>query len=263
MKGDFPLNLHELPYPGSKWLKHAALQSIEGISEHLPDTARLRGKTLLSFLKKYEVLYLKPSLGGGGKGVIRLRRKNGQYLVDEPHRACEFSDLPGVLRYITIRCSRRSYLIQQGIPLMTIDRRPVDFRSLLYKKEGGWHYAGIMGKIAAANRFTTNRCSGGRAVTLQQALQRSQLLQKDTPTIEQQIRRFSLLVAEHLQASFPHITEMGLDVALDPKGHIWLIEANTRPHYQLFRDHDNPSLYAEIDRDLRQLRKDVKRRHRL
>lgn len=146
---------------------------------------------------------------------------------------------------------------------MTIDRRPVDFRSLLYKKQGKWHYAGLMGKIAAAHRFTTNRCSGGRAVTLQQALDLSNLPLKDATTTEEQIRRFSMLVAEHMEASFPHITELGLDIALDVKGHIWLIEANTRPHYQLFRDHDNRSLYAEIDRDLRYLRGEVKRRHRL
>jgi ribosome-associated translation inhibitor RaiA len=251
--------MYEIPYPGSKWLKHVALQRYDDIQRHLPDTARLSPKSIVTFLKQYGVVYLKPSLGGGGKGVIRIRKLQQAYKIDEPRRECEFPDLQGVIRYIGKRCRGKRYLIQQGISLLMLNRRPVDFRALLYKKHGQWHYAGIMGKVAAANRFTTNRCSGGQAMTLKRVLSLSGETQHNTEQVEDSIRNFSLRLASRLEKHFPNITELGLDIALDLKGRIWLIEANTKPHYKLFQSHSDPSLYASIDHDLKELRSRRKR----
>lgn len=246
-----------MTYPGSKWLKHNILQENCKIQPHLPSTAKLIKGDLISFMDNHAVIYAKPSLGGGGKGIIRIQKTEDKFVISERTNQKIFRKMINAANYVLHRTANRPYIIQQGISLVTIDQRPVDFRSLLYKKKGTWHFAGIMAKQAAANRFTTNRCSGGTALTLEEAISKIDLdiNHLEAGQVQEDMMCISMEIAQCLQQHFPKLRELGLDLALDENGYIWLIEANSRPQYKLFRSHENKKLYNEIDRDIKRLRR--------
>lgn len=249
----------KMTYPGSKWLKHSALFKNHALHPNLPQTSRLNRKELITYINRYDDIYVKPSLGGGGKGILRIQKQDSRIIIQERRRKTSFRRPINATSYVLHRTANKSYIIQQGIDLITINQRPVDFRALLYKKNELWHFAGIMAKQAAAQRFTTNRCSGGKALTLEEAITNTDIVlgQKDCEQLDEEIRQLSLTIASSLQKHFPNIRELGLDLGLDVYGHIWLIEANTRPQYQLFKSHQNKELYPTIHLDLLQLRKKI------
>ncbi|MNP87462.1 hypothetical protein D3C76_1883740 [compost metagenome] len=57
-----------------------------------------------------------------------------------------------------------------------------------------------------------------------------------------------------MQKRFPLVAELGLDIGIDENLKLWLIEANTRPQYKLFRDHEDPMLYNRIGAIIKTIR---------
>ncbi|MNY76879.1 hypothetical protein D3C86_2166020 [compost metagenome] len=58
-----------------------------------------------------------------------------------------------------------------------------------------------------------------------------------------------------MQKRFRLVAELGLDIGIDEDLQLWLIEANTRPQYKLFRDHDDRTLYARIGAIIKTVRR--------
>lgn len=270
------MNSKWLKYPGSKWLKHQALLREKSVSPHLPETMLLTKENFASMLQRHDVVYLKPVLGGGGNGVLRVRKMRDKSVLELPSGVRKPLSTEPMFHYLQRKLGKRKYIAQQGIALMKIDDRPIDFRCLLYKTNSEWRYVGTMGKIAAAGRYTTNLCRGGKAITLKQAWERAAGAQasdngtkpngkhamrpealssiSNAAQAEKKLRDLCLQIAAALNKAFPNITELGIDAAIDIEGRIWLLEANTRPHYELFRSHEDRNLYRLIDRDIKRLR---------
>lgn len=234
-------------YPWSKWRKHVALWGEPELQPFLPQTAVLNPENLQVFLEEQNVVFAKPSCGGGGKGVVKLERMEERVRIYAGADRYEESMLKAYRR-VAAMAGKRSYIVQQGIPLITIEECPVDFRTLLLKPGKSWRYMGIMGKVAVREQVVTNHCRGGSSITFSNALAASRELKgEDIRRLENELESLSLQIAEALQRKFPLIRELGLDIGLDGKLHPWLIEANTRPQYNLFKDHDDRTLYKRID----------------
>lgn len=73
------MKIRRLQYPASKWLKYKVLLSNPEIEPLLPDTEKYSSQALAEFLGKYPVLYLKPSIGGGGKGILKIEKLEDGY----------------------------------------------------------------------------------------------------------------------------------------------------------------------------------------
>lgn len=141
---------------------------------------------------------------------------------------------------------------------MQMNERPVDFRVLLTKPKPGkpWKFEGIIGKCAAKNRHVTNRSSGGTSVRLKDALEHGlQYDEEQYLETKASIQDASMKIANTLGRYFFRMNQLGLDIAIDRDGVLWLIEANTRPNYQLFRKHEDPRKFAQIRAVIRKLRR--------
>lgn len=244
-----------LRYPGSKWLKHEVLLREDKLKSHLPETYPLSRETIEKMLDKHPTVYLKPSLGGGGRGILRVKYSHNRCLLEDQRSGVRPLPRKQLYNYVARRVKGRNYLVQQGIQLIQWNGRPIDFRCLLYKKDGKWTYLGTMGKVAAARYYTTNLCRGGQAVTLQKALKHSLgFTATECERMEHKLKQLCMDTASCLNRFFPNITQLGLDIAVDQQRRLWILEANTKPRYELYRSHEDRSLYARIDRDIRQLR---------
>lgn len=245
-----------LKYPGSKWTKHVVLWEDAAVRSFLPGTERFHRNSLKKYLDKYPVVFLKPSLGGGGRGVIKISRVGKQYVLKTARSTKIFFDLKLLFIELQGIVQGRNYIIQQGINLLSIDQRPMDFRVLFLKPTKQWEFIGIMGKLAAKDKYVTNHCRGGRPISLDHALQRSLHLPSDKcAEMQSKLQALGTLVADQLNRHFHHIRELGLDVAIDADQQIWLLEANTKPQFQLFKDHEDKLLFAKIKEQIYRLRK--------
>jgi len=243
----------------NKLEKHKALYTNPTIRRHLPDTIIYQPQRLIEYLNKYLVLYLKPYDGTGGHGIIRIKKVNQHFIIQYDQQKREYSNLQEIIGVINSIIKKRIYLIQQGIDLISINDRPIDFRLLILKPSQNWNVVGIRGKLAAKNKIVTNRSRGGEPITFKNALG-STLGYSDMEIAdaEQKLSELSLLIANTLEKHFRYVREIGIDIAIDTKGRPWILETNSLPRYHLFAD--DPILYERIDQEIKYIRRNYLRK---
>ena len=117
----------------SKWRKTAALMKYPVAAVHIPQTKAFNSGNLLQMLSRYGMVYVKPIVGGGGYGVIRVSASGGAYRYTHMKTTRSFTSFSQMYRSLVRVKARRKYLIQQGIHLATIQGRPVDYRVKVVK----------------------------------------------------------------------------------------------------------------------------------
>lgn len=228
----------------SKGLKTRVMEQHPLLRSHLPRTVWFSIDSLKRMLREYPTVFVKPDKGGGGAGIVRIRERSGNYEVcfRQVCRTLEGATLPFTVEKLL--SPGRKYLLQQGIDLATVQSRPFDIRVLL-QKPNRWTVSGMVAKVAGKGQFLTNHSQGGRPLQLEQALKKVDLPKKPE-RLKRVLERVSLLAAEVLEARFPGIKELGIDVGLDQQGKLWIFEVNTRPRFQMFRKIGRPEIYRRI-----------------
>mgnify|MGYP001168683914 CR=1 FL=1 len=250
------MKLSKLMYPGSKWRKYLAMWEDETLRPFLPETARFTRTAFLSMISRHPSVYLKPDMGGGGYGIMRVRPADRGWLLEKPNAIVRFHNRELIYRYLAHKLNRKTYIVQQGVDLIRLRDRPMDFRCLFYKKDGGWHYAGCMGKVAAPRKWTTNLCQGGHAITFEEAMTSSlEMPPEEIEHLREEMQQVALSSVFALERVFPRLCQVGLDIGIDAEKQIRIIEANSRPRFELFRAHEDGTLYQRIRRDLLRLRR--------
>jgi glutathione synthase/RimK-type ligase-like ATP-grasp enzyme len=236
----------------SKWRQSIAFSNDPIIVKKTPKTSLYNKNNIKNYIEKYKTVYLKPDEGGKGKGVIKLSRVGKNFIIQKGtkrHVMSKPSDAYDTLQKFT---KGRAYIIQQGISLIQVNQRPIDFRILLLKPRGRWIAMGVMGKWAAKNKFVTNYSSGGKAITLQKALRHKWAIgQKESAHLEAKLKSLGLHMA---RTHFNYAKELGLDIGIDQNKNIWIIEGNTRPGIKLFKSHEDHQLYSKIRNIRKQIR---------
>lgn len=227
----------------NKWSMHQLLAENTSIEPHLPATVNYRNvKELGLFLKKHPVVFMKPKSGTGGRGIVRLQQIRGSdaYLMQgrDPNRRI----LPVqkvTLSQIPLKLSgwrlEEKYIIQQGIPLRLKDGRVHDFRMLVQKDGSGeWQVTGCAGRIGPERSVTSNLHGGGTAIPMDTLLRRRFGSDNMVNDIKQNAYDLGLNIVRHLEEKFGMLCEVGIDLAVDPKGHVWLLEVNPKPSREVF-----------------------------
>ncbi|MNZ67481.1 Endospore coat-associated protein YheD [compost metagenome] len=215
-----------------------ALKKDESLARYLPESYSLRGySTLKSMCSRYNQVFLKPVRGSLGKGIIRISRmdQNGyqvMYATAAGSRRQQYASLTKLYSSLSSKMKSVRYQIQQGLQLIEIQKRPVDFRALVQKNASGkWTLTSIVARTAGSHHFVSNLARGGTLSTVGEALAKSNLHSDiNRRAASFRLQQAALQIARGVDTQIPaHFGELGIDLALDTNGRVWLLEVNSKP----------------------------------
>ena len=227
-----------------KWSIYKGL-ILEPAYQLLPYTAQYyEPESLRFFLQRYPYIYAKPIHGSLGNGIISIER-NKNY-------ACHLTSLNGTNSYhfpsfsklmqkIQPRLRKRSYLLQEGLHLLTCNGHILDFRALVQKiTVGEWSITSVVARISNDNKIVSNVARGGSIFPLTEALRSADVpfpVEETRWTIRKAALRVANAMDLYIQGEF---AELGIDLALDMNGKVWLIEVNSKPSKMTPPFHEGP-----------------------
>ncbi|AHV96634.1 YheC/YheD family protein [Paenibacillus sabinae] len=214
-----------------------ALRRDPSLQRYLPESHLLGGFAILKKMcGHYPVVFLKPVRGSLGKGILRISREEGggyrlQSTTPLGTRKQSYPTLTKLYQAVAPKMKTTRFQIQQGLPLMEIGRRPVDFRALVQKNgTGKWNVTSIVARTAGNNHFVSNLARGGSLSTVREAIGKSSIPPGAKESANLQLPRAALAIAKGVEANIPaHFGELGIDLGMDQSGRIWLLEVNSKP----------------------------------
>lgn len=214
----------------------AILRQVPDLQPHLPETLAATPTNVRSLLRRYPSVYVKHAGGTLGWGVVRVSRAPaGSYRWEAAkgfrHTArLHLNGAESLTRRLRLTTRRGIWLAQQGLDLCRFGGRPADIRMLVQKDgRGEWQVTVGFAKVAGPGQVVTNIGAGGSLRRLDDLLRHAARHHgwDETPAeLKQRLTEVAFEVARALDRVIGPLAELGLDLALDTKAQVWLIEAN-------------------------------------
>ncbi|MFC7442818.1 YheC/YheD family protein [Laceyella putida] len=208
------------------------LSKDERMRNYLPETHLYQTDKCKEFLNRYSTIYLKPTNGSLGQGIIRIVRTGPEWLYQSATASGTFSKTTSskkeLLRLLNKKIRNKPYIMQQGLDLIKYERRQVDFRVLVQKNiQGEWRITSSVGRIANDQHIVSNLARGGTIRKTSELL--DELALKHKPSVSD-IKHAALSIVNTFEELVGgHYAELGIDLGIDTQGKIWLIEINSKP----------------------------------
>ncbi|MFP3847072.1 YheC/YheD family protein, partial [Priestia filamentosa] len=168
--------------------------------------------------------------------LIQYRNENKQFLTKKE-----------AFTFLQSMIDNQTYLVQQYIDLATIEGRPLDLRIIVQRNEHSeWVVTGKYAKVASLGYFTTNLATDADVLAIEEAIEKSGLGHLNITKLLQDLDSIALKTAVKLGDISLHQRIWGLDVGIDQKGRIFIIEVNSRPGTKGFRKLKNLDMYKTI-----------------
>lgn len=231
----------------SKWTKTKWLLESTKIKKYIPRTLPFTYGNLKFMLSKHSPVYFKPTSGSGGFHIIRITKIGGSYQTQRKTIKKRYSTINELYEYLKKYTKERDYILQKGIQLATVKGRPFDIRVMVQKTDqGAWKSTGIFVKIGKLNSVATNYNQGGDIGFLPQTLSQAGFYKKQINKIDDELKKLGESVGYVFNKHSTGFQELGLDVALDKGGDLWILEVNTRPQFYPLKQMKNKSMYYRI-----------------
>lgn len=234
----------------SKWKKWLAMKQSPSVSKHLPNTALYSLASLKRFVSTYANVFVKPDHLSLGVNVIRIQRKGNQYIAQKRKQIKQFVSVENLDTWLRQINNQNKTLIQQGIVFAKVDGKPVDMRSVIIKNEKGeWEVTAHVARVAGRGLAITNVAAGGHILTIEEYLRKLGYTKKEQQQFFKRFNNLSTDVGKQMSKMYRN-TIYGLDIGMDRKGHLWIIEANTRPDNRFLPKY-NAKMYRRTERLIR------------
>lgn len=224
--------INALPKIGKREI-YTLCSQISRFQEHLPRWDILRPDNIETVLENFPVAYIKPNRLSKGKGVTKVTKTSSGYLLEQRRDPKNYKHLcqspKEVLDELESYIRRQGFMvIQEGIPLMTYEGRPFDFRLLLQKDHSGhWKRTGIAGRISGAGSIISSPRSGGSVAPFGHVM--APLSPTERQSIASSMINLALDLAQTLDSLIGPFVELGFDFGVDTNGKVRIIEVNGIP----------------------------------
>ncbi|WP_165452149.1 YheC/YheD family protein [Paenibacillus thalictri] len=241
---------------------HELLMLDDTLRPHLPGTFPATPAHITEMMRMYDEIIVKPDRSSVGRGVMKLKREPGGWVLIYPRTLSvnnkHFKQLrfrSALPRLLHKRLAGMSYIVQQCLPLATYRGRPFDMRvSVQRGAAGDWQVTGIIAKVAGKATFITNVAQGGTVHRLEHIIQ-EEYPQLNPDKVLADVCNFSLRAAKQMSARLPHLADLGMDIGITASGFPLFIECNGKDQRYGFREagmmdewkstYFNPMAYAK------------------
>ncbi|WP_336785277.1 YheC/YheD family endospore coat-associated protein [Paenibacillus sp. MMO-177] len=206
------------------------------LKPHLLPTEQVKDpSSFLAFVKKYKSVMLKPINGWGGRDIVRVTMEQGQYKVQKGEQR-RMTDAAGIRSLIRRSLSKERQIMQQWIDIRNKQGVIYDIRALILKKsEGNWETTGIAVREAKRGRITSNLKSGGHAYEASSYLKK-EFGEEKGEELAKSIRELAEYIPTFTEKAYnARLCELGIDLAVDVHGKLWLLEINIKPGKTIMR----------------------------
>ncbi|WP_053361411.1 YheC/YheD family protein [Bacillus sp. FJAT-27251] len=219
----------------NKWRIYNIMSNAK-LDKYLPKTCLFKPETLMEQLNKERRLILKPAYGSLG-GQIYLIELTDNHIVniyrDTLVPMYSFSDKKMLIKKVTEMIGQKDFIIQREIQMAKVDGKMMDLRILVQKGiSGNWEVTNGISKVAPYNFFVTNHCE--KIYRMEEVLKILTSDLKKTDPLLNEIYEASIKTARKLEADIGVLGEIGIDMAIDNAGRIWIIEVNGRPQKNMY-----------------------------
>ncbi|MBB5355611.1 hypothetical protein HNR43_001586 [Anoxybacillus mongoliensis] len=223
--------INELDYLG-KWEVYERLRDIPTVRHHLPETIKYKTFTdVLTMIDQHNYVFVKSFYGSRAREVMSIKRKKHMFevmFVKNDELMIEQMDIEQLKDDVQSFTKHKPFVVQQGVSLMTFQQRSFDIRILMLKNgEGRWEPIYDLINLAEQHASITTLIDNHEYdfKTIYPSLCETY---HTVPSVAQ-LHMFAEHVCEAIEKKFGHFAEIGLDVGIDETGHMWLIEANSKP----------------------------------
>ncbi len=235
-------NCRSLPFIGyglgNKWKIQSHLLQSSELKEHLlPTLVAERATAVMQFVDEHRHVMLKPINGKCGRGIIRLSSHGGGRFAAKDNRASRrFGSAAGAGLYVRHVLGRGRHLMQRWIDIRSNSGLVYDIRALVQKNgRGEWQLSGTAVREGRPNRITSNLKTGGRACELAGYL-RGQFGSERGAALVERVHALAAHIPAFLEESYGiRLCELGIDLAVDRDGRLWLLEVNIKPGRSVIR----------------------------
>ncbi|MFJ7933873.1 YheC/YheD family protein [Sporosarcina sp. NPDC096371] len=230
----------------SKWNQYLTLITKRSLASYVPDTDLFTESTFNHFLHRYKAVIIKPCDGQEGSGIVQISSNNGHsYEIHSGLRKITKATLEETYHFIEESyLSEKYYIIQQRLPLATVDACPIDCRVIVQKMDSTWTSTGKIVKVAGEGFFITNAAQ--ELLSLENAIQNSNMSWVDIDVLEEEIEEICIIAARRLEKNKLGIKIIGFDIGITYRGDIWIIEGNDNPDLSMFYKLEDKTIYANI-----------------
>ncbi len=214
----------------------------------LPQTVTsVSPRHVMRMLNERNKLWLKPVFGSGGRNIAFIERQTGgKYLVTverhHHHRLQEEMGRRELLQLVRQLLSRRAYMAQEHVELSsTPDGRKIDFRVTVQRRDNGaWNVTATTVRMGAPGSVLTNFHAGGQVRSLGRTDDNLESLDGlgVTSADVRQMKQLALRVARRLQAHYPSLGILGLDIGHTGAGEFFVYDFNGRPGRDILTDEE-------------------------
>ena len=214
-------------------LKLYEVLAASNLKAYLPKTKKLTSaKELIADFPFINPVIIKPIHGFQGNGIyfIHKRKKDIIVKIDKQDKQVEhtFRDEQKFAEWLNKVLAKNEYLSQPYLPLCTRDKQPFDIRCLLQKKpDGQWKTIEKGIRLGDKNRIISNLSAGATVIPFHDWVKHfSSASQK---FLTQEVNDILSSIPAILEASFPSLFELGIDIGVTENGSLWILDINSKP----------------------------------
>lgn len=251
LRQDPQTELLGVPLQG-KWQLTQLIGRSRQLSPFLPHTERYgKPQDALAFIQKYNAVVAKPIGGTHGRGIIAIIRKaeNERYVVvgrtnQNKPLSYTFANLQRTLSWLHRFIGETRYILQPYLQLRTPNHLPFDIRVLMQKDERQtWQMTGMAVRTGNPYSLTSNLHGGGKAEKIAPFLAQLAFDKQTLKRITQNIRTICDQLPLLIEREHGRLCELGIDIGIDLNARVWLLEVNSKPGRQVFRQAGERNIY--------------------
>lgn len=192
---------------------------------------------IMDFIKQRDCAFLKPDWGLKGRDLLAIIKKfPGTYLLecnDHTEQVAE-SDIKTRIDAVLQKRSRgiRDFVIQEFVQTQRYHDSTFDFRVLVQKNENmQWQVTGAAARSSPPGSYISNIRQGGQVQTVANVLKQIGGVPVE---LQREMTALSIKLCQALEDYIGQFGELGLDLLLDTRGNLWIVEFNSKPGRMIF-----------------------------